>query len=310
MASLAGNRHHDRVNERVILQSAAGVDTLLDLRGWLARGEDGTSTGTRSEPFGAVRITDANLVPGTDLAPASNGWSHWNATAPSGTLARVACPAGACLRYSPGGSAGLVSSPYFSVEAGRSYRLSVDVEVGQATAVPRLIIRRGSGGATPYAALVEEPAAVTVASGWQRIVVVFRVTQTVRVNDPVTGDRGARVDLENLGGGAVMLANLDLRPVAWAEAQTVLLANPSAVPARWSCDTASLGVACGQFVRLSDGAAVLWPLALGPHGAAILYRNDPLMADADRDGIADVDDRCPATAAGAPVDGAGCPPSF
>jgi len=43
-----------------------------------------------------------------------------------------------------------------------------------------------------------------------------------------------------------------------------------------------------------------------PHSALIVYAQEPALADADRDGIADAQDECPASPAGQAVNARGC----
>jgi hypothetical protein len=64
---------------------------------------------------------------------------------------------------------------------------------------------------------------------------------------------------------------------------------------------------CAAFRTLADDLPVAWPVAVPARSAAIIYIQDPVLADSDGDGIADAQDTCPATPASATVNAAGCP---
>lgn len=305
MAELSANRYHDRAHPAVgALRTSSGSE-VFDLPAWQALGHDSRSSGTGADGFSAFRIDGDALVPNGDLASGSAGWSHWNATAPSGSLSRGPCPAGWCLTYGPGGSPGLVSSPYFSVESGRLYRLVVDIDAALDLRSLRLVVRRGGGGTNGYESLMETPVTLAAQAGWRRVAVVFRATQTILANDPLTQDRGARVDIENITG-ALRIANLDVRAIRGSANASALLANGTGADGSWTCDAASLGTACAEYVDLGSGQALAWPAIVPARSGRILIRNDATLIDSDRDGIADLDDLCPSTTAGAAVDNRGC----
>lgn len=277
-----------------------GSSQPLDARGFSARAMAGSP----------VRIAGPNLIPNPQMKDGAAGWTHWNATPPAGRLVREACDIGPCLRYGPGGSAGVLISPNFSLVRGQWYRLSVDVKADQPGQSVGLTVRRGGGGNNGYEALTDRPLYFTAGTDWQRQAVVFQATQTVRVNDPRTRDLGARMDIEQLvPGRSVTLANPELVAITRLPADQLLTAalnaspQEQAAPCPWVGERSS---ACPQLHRLATGQPAGWPVRLPPFSAELFFVVRPDLADADRDGVVDDQDRCPITPGGAAVNAAGC----
>jgi hypothetical protein len=111
-------------------------------------------------------------------------------------------------------------------------------------------------------------------------------------------------------GQSISLANVELVAVTpdTTAALSGALINAGASAKSWDCPFASSQpTLCSKFRRLADDGAVSWPIAVPAFSAALIYAQEPTLLDTDADGIADVDDRCPATPTSTPVNAAGCP---
>lgn len=314
-----GNRYFDRIASVIAQANTASGVTRLPFAEWQAsQGQGSTSpvdtTGwaaTRSG-FAAFATRGANLVRNGNLAQDASGWAHWNATAPAGSLLReVACVSGRpCLRYQAGGSPGIVSSANFSLEAGRWYRLSLDIATEAPDQTVELVVRRGGGGTNGFESLTTAGLTFRAGTAWRRHSVLFQANRTVWAGDPITLDRGARVDIQSIQAGrGVALANLEVVPVepdATALALGIVInAGPADLPL--ACPlTGTAEPLCTTLRNLADDSTPQWPLALPGHTAAVLIAQNPAMADRDLDGVRDSDDRCPDSPPGAAVDAAGC----
>ena len=147
-------------------------------------------------------------------------------------------------------------------------------------------------------------------NAWSRYVVTFKATKTIRVNDPLTGDAGARIDFQNIRPGQVLsVANLELVPVTPADSlnRSDLLLNPANAPLVVDCPLAATqSNLCTNYVRLSDNQPVRWPYVLSARSSEIVFTRDPGLVDSDGDGIPDIQDACPATPPGLVPNSKGC----
>ena len=311
------NRYFDTVNPIVAEERTPSQVTRYTLADWraastagLSRSLDIAGAGTSQTRFASVMMNGSTVVPNARLATSTSGWTSWSATAPIGSLVREACSPGWCARYVAGGSAGLLSSPNFSITAGNWYRISFDAATGADGQLLNVLVRRGGGGSNGYEALSDRSLNITAGRGWKRYSAVFKSTRTVNAADPLTQDLGARVDFQNiLPGQTISVTNLELVPIVAADTLTRsdLLVNASANPTQALCPTASKQPAlCAYYVRLSDNQPVTWPYYLGPRGSEIIYTRDSRLVDSDGDGIPDSQDTCPNTAAGQGVNSRGC----
>lgn len=272
---------------------------------------DSAGFSERGLPFAPWSIAGNNLIANSALATNSDGWQHWNASGAKGQLLRDQCRSGTCLRYQPGGSPGLVSSPSFALQQGQWYRLSIDVLADAAGQVVRPVVRRAGGAeGIAYEQLADQPLGFTASGSWQRHVLVFQATKSARSDDASGRGGGARIDLEQLAPGrSLSLANLELVPVMrdTGTQQTISLVNDQATPQAMRCPLADTqATACALLHRLSDGKPVAWPLTLPAHRSELLYALNPAQADDDRDGIPNRQDQCPNTPLGEDVNAAGC----
>jgi parallel beta-helix repeat protein len=275
---------------------------------------DDSSSGRVINPVGyaAARIVGGNIVPNGNLTAGSIGWSTWNPKPPYAQLTFENCGvAGPCLHRSPGGEGGVLSSPNFSIQKDVWYRVSFDVrteETGQPFTV--LIRRDGWGTNVGYESLMGKAQSFAGGSGWKRYSFSFKATRSIIASDPTTGERGARVDFEQIAPGRFLhISSLEIVPTAALETGLNLrmLRNASRNPDDVTCpDENSAPESCANYVRLSDQQAVSWPLTLNPLGMEIIFNRDPSLVDSDADGIADMQDKCARTTTGEVTDAAGC----
>ena len=293
------------------------VDRDVTALAWF--GTPGLASATAADPHGshstgtghaAYSVGGPNRMPNGDLAAGHSGWSHWNAQAPAGQLQLISCAGGSCLRYTAGAPPGQLSSPNFSIEQGRWYRLSVDLAADADGQPVQLVLRRGGGGRNGYERLSDRSLATMAGLRLQRHAVVFQATGSVRAGDPVTGDLGARVDIESLAAGrSITVARLELVPITpYLDARrslAIVNAGPSPVDA--GCPLpASQAATCTRLLELGLPGRVSWPLRLAPHSTRVLHAYEAALPDADGDGIADWQDTCPGTPARQVVNAAGC----
>lgn len=317
------NRYFDAMPGRIGTFSTAVVARDHGTWSWFAT--PGLVSPGRADPAGSassgdghagLTVVGSNRIPNGNVTAGSQGWSYWSANAPQGRLQRLSCDGQPCLRYTGGGGPGLLSSPNFSVEQGRWYRLSVDVAADAEGQVLQFVVRRGGGGGNGYESLADRDLSVVAGPRMQRHVVVFQATKSVRAGDPLSGDLGARVDLEGVASGrSAVVAQLELVPIEHATTPrvSVALVNAGSDDLDLACPLpAGQATLCNTLVDLGDAAAarenrrVAWPVRLAPRSALLLRGFDPLFADADGDGIADAQDACPGTPARQPVNAAGC----
>ncbi len=257
------------------------------------------------------RISGPSILPNSAPDAGVLGWTSWNQKAPFGSLVAMKCSAGPCLKYTGGGSLGLISTPNFSVVKDQWYRITLDMQTG-ADLQPLVVgIRRGGGGAlNNYDWLMKAPPTLMGSKVWKRYSFPVLVLETVNANDPVTEDKGARVDVQvNNPGQQVWIANVEIVPMApvGAALRTNIVMNPSRSPMSVACpDADTEPVFCGRYLRLTDGVPVSWPYALPPLGSEIIYSRGDTLVDADQDGIGDAQDVCPGSPIGGAVNASGC----
>ena len=313
-----GNRYFDRIFNTVVVERTPDATTSHTLPMWKAattaagalRGNDLTGWGASQTLFAPSLINGSTVIPNGSMATDAKGWTAWNQTSPYGSLVREACQPGWCARYAAGSSAGIVSSPRFSVVGGTWYRLTADVATGADGQLVDMVVRRGGGGTNGYESVSDRSLKFTAGRTWTRYTVVFKATKTINANDPLTGDAGARVDLQNVQLGQVLsMANLELVPVMPADAmnRTDLLLNVGASPVQVACPLAATDPAqCANYVRLADNQPVTWPYLVAQRSSEIVYARDPRLVDSDGDGIPDSQDSCPGTLPGYKVNSRGC----
>ncbi len=306
------NRYYDLVSTTVAYASTTDGGRYFTLAQWLGSTGSGSTQavdiggeGTSQRGVRGYVADGANLISNAALLSSAAGWNTWNEVAPAGKLFREACAAGICLRYVAGGSDGILSSPTFAVQAGRWYRLTLDVATEQEGQTVPLVVRVGG---RDYSSVSDRNLTFVAGRAWTRHSVIFQATQTVDPKDK-TG-LGARVDFDRVNiGKSLSVANMELVSVtASAVPETSAgLVNVSSQAALLSCPYASSRpAACSTFYNLADDQPVNWPFAVAARSAAVLYARDSSWLDSDGDGVPDSQDQCPGTAGGAAVNASGC----
>jgi parallel beta-helix repeat protein len=312
------NRYDDRASAVVAQEVVPGGVRPMNMGQWQQSRDIGSTTavdaaGVAVSSLGtsSFSVSGSNLISNASLLSNAAGWVGWNQTAPAGVLVREACAPGHCLRYSAGGSMGVLSSPNFSVQQGQWYRLTLDLATEQDNQSVPLVVRRGGGGGNGYESISERSLQLVAQRGWARYSLLFQATKAIQAGNPLTGDFGARVDIDGIVAGQwVSLANMELvavSPLAQAQLSSALI-NVSGSAVGLACPYAgsTQASACGKFYLLGDGSPVTWPLSVQAYSAVIVYAQDSGSVDTDGDGIADNQDSCPNTPRGAVVNAAGC----
>lgn len=312
------NRYYDRVSPVVVSVSTSAGTTLYSASAWKAApaanlplGRDAAGGAVSETPYTSYRSSGTNLVPNASLAVNAAGWNPWNAAAPAAQVVRESCPAGTCVRLYGGGSPAQLSTPNFSVQSGQWYRLSFDLAASSDGVNLWAIVRRGGGGSNGYESVSVRDLPFTANRAWTRYTAILQSTLTINAHDPVTLDNGARVDFSPVPvGQSISVANVELVPIGRDSSATVsgALVNVGSSTKTWACPYATSQPAlCDKFKFLQDNSAVAWQVTVSPYSAALMYSQEPTLLDSDGDGIADVDDQCPSTPNGQPVNAVGCP---
>ena len=260
--------------------------------------------------YAQFEVQGATVLPNGNFSSGLTGWKTWNSAPPYGTMTLATCEVGPCLQYAAGGTDSLLSSPNFPVVKDQWYRLAFDIKGSRAGQAVGYLVRRGGPNNLGYDSIMGPQASVTVGTAWQRVALLFKSTMTINVNDPVTGDLGARLDFGWIPkGDTLSVANVELVPVSSVDESTQIryVSNPSGVTASIPCpDLATAPDLCAKFAAFTTGEPVVWPVPLGPYESMVVYTRDTALVDGDLDGIPDGQDACPATPAGAVVNASGC----
>jgi len=317
-SSYNGNRYFDRVYPMVGSERPATATADYTLPQWQAaksatgtpRNLDITGSGASQGSYAANLATGSSIVPNGLFATALTGWTTWNQIAPLGVASRQTCAAGLCLRYAAGGSAGLVSSPNFSITKDTWYRISFDLATSADGQTLGMVVRRGGGGSNSYESLMAAPPQIRGTVAMKRYSFLFKALKTVNANDPLTLDMGARLDFEKINPGTVVsIGNVEIVPSTAVDTsvRADILVNTTAAAADMACPVAAtMPSMCSVYVRLSDDVSVAWPYRLAARSSEIIYTLDRSLLDSDGDGVADSQDRCSATTAGLAVNAIGC----
>lgn len=309
-ATFLNNHYSALFSARLVNKRWPTGSASYNLSEWQAQGQDTDGRVVQPKGYASFLSKGTNIVPNGDLVNHRAGWTSWNPAAPYAQLALLDCNFGPCLQLEAGGSPSLMSSPNFSVTAGQWYRVTFDAATSHEGQPIYALVRRGGGGSAEYEPLV--PVAETFAGSktWRRYSFLFQSRKTVTVNDPVTRELGARIDFDRVQPGAsVTVAKLEIVAITAAKAALKIrpLLNPDDSEADLPCapadDTADL---CDKFIYLKDDSVVSWPARLGPLTGEVVYTQDKTLSDTDGDGVADVEDACPTTPAGAAVNARGC----
>jgi hypothetical protein len=314
---LSENYYSSLLSQRVVSESWPAHNLAYTLPEWQ---KTAGNEGRPQQDIGSSQVVQSgyatflpagsNIVPNGGLTDSYRGWTSWNETGLLTTRTYEACPPfGHCLRITAGGSKTLASTPHFSVEAGRAYRVSFDARTSSNGNFIAPLIRRG-GPIPLYERLTSAAEGFSGSSEWRRYVFVFTPTKTVIAGDPVTGDLGARLDFENILPGQILwIANVEIVPLSPVEntLRTQLLINPDKTTRAMECpDQETAPEFCDRYHIFPEGTAVNWPMDLPPLGAVSIYTINQSMRDNDGDGIADSLDLCPGTSDTDQVNASGC----
>lgn len=317
-ASYDSNRYSALISNRVVTESwPTGSNSFL-FPDWqksvsaagVARLPDANGSVLNPVGFAAIRVLGASVVPNGDISAGARGWTPWNDRAPLAAAVGTTCPTGNCLEVAAGASNSLVASPPFSVVGGNWYRISFDMRSTLAGQPISLLVRRGGGGTNGYESLSGSAEMVNAPVGFQRYSFAFKATKTVNAADPVTKDIGARLYFDRIQPGSkLVLMNVEIVPISSATTtvQTSLLSNPTAAATALACpDLATNAARCSQYQNFATGTPLTWPLSLAAHASTVVFTRDTSLVDNDGDGIADIQDKCPATPKGQITNAAGC----
>jgi parallel beta-helix repeat protein len=269
----------------------------LDLNGKLGAPMAGRAVGI----MGAALIDPNNLQIGTGNGV--NGWGRGGSpTAPTLTLG--GCPVGItnCIRATAAATnAGLMSSPKFPAVKSSWYRMSFDAAVSTTSQGLSIVMRNATNNAT-----ISPTMMANGSTTWKRYSFVFQATDDA----PITPNTlGARIDFQSIQPNQwVTLSNLELVPMTAAAGDVpyTFLYNTGRVTSYLNCPVTD-AVVCASFYSYADSTPVTWPAALAPLKAIAIFAPNASLVDSDNDGIADSQDLCPGTAAGAVVNNEGCP---
>ncbi len=260
--------------------------------------------------YTALHVLGSNIVPNGKFSSGLTGWVSWNETAPYGQLIlEPYTAASGAVRYLAGSTLSLLHSPNFSITQGQSYRISFDLKTSVDLLPVSIVTRRGGGGLNGYEGLTDTYIQFIGSANWQRYSFVFKAIKTVKANDPVTLDLGARVDFEHINPGqGISVANLEIVPFSLVDAslRSHILVNSGAGAGQVDCPDGTNALFCSEYVRFTDGQSIIWPYPLPPHGSEIIYSRDSSLTDTDGDGILDSQDSCNGTGASLAVNAAGC----
>ena len=316
-ATYDSNVHSSLTGQYVVREANATSDLSYAFEPWRATLSGGLPRNL--EPNGRVvapvgytsfAIAGANMLPNGDLAGSLAGWKSWNLTPPLATMTFESDASRRWIKYVGGASSSLFYPDNFSVVDGQWYRLSFDMKTNVVNQRVGLGLKRGGGGNNLYELLTDAIQYVFGTTNWRRYSVMFKANKTVNYRDPATSDWGARMEFQQiLPGQTVYLSRAELVPVqpVGTTLRTAMLSNPTLFATSVDCpDAVAYPSACSQFVRFKDQVPIVWPYNLPALGAEIIYTRDASLVDFDSDGIADVQDACPATPPGEAVNSRGC----
>jgi Right handed beta helix region/Carbohydrate binding domain/Periplasmic copper-binding protein (NosD) len=268
----------------------------------------GNDLGSVSAPaFGVapyrIRQTNANnLVANGSFEKNGSAWQWYGAEA---QLAWEPCATDGCgvLRSGASSTAALISSN-FRVQAQRTYLVAFSLRAGRDNANVAIVVRKG--GPQNYDDLAASRN-ITAGTSWQSYSYVFKANATT----PLAGELGARIDFVLAPGDEIHVDNVRVQEVSVEYNQpsknSMILLNPSATPRLLNCPFSGASVSrCLEYAAFKDGTQIVWPITLPANSSSIVLRANNPMKDSDFDGVADLDDRCPNTPIGVPVDEEGC----
>jgi parallel beta-helix repeat protein len=312
------NTHSGLINRYVAREGYGTAETALTFPAWQSAKINGTPRNldingkeVREVGYTSFMISGSNMISALDPADNGRGWGMWSQARPLPVLQLTTCGTEPCLQMQAGASPSMITSPHFSVSSGQWYRVSFDMRATRDNVRLEIAPRRGGGGTNGYEFLDGTSTRIFAMSTWKRYSIFFKSAITINADDPITLDKGARIDLQNIASGeTVFLSNME---VVTAESvgttlETALLVNEGNVDEALDCpSTVSDPNACAHFVTFRDDTPISWPHVVPAYGSEIIYTKDKTLLDTDGDGIADTQDACPGTPTGHQTNSDGCP---
>ena len=277
----------------------SGIPRNLDINGQVSAPISGFANGT----LGTTLVVNGDLADGT-----LTGWSGYSAVLPTPSLLRESCAplAAACVKLTAGGSTSLLSSPRFDVRQGQWYRVSFDAQAGTNGQIIK--VKSIQAGPTSYAGIMNiEPVTFSGSTQLKRYTFLFKSTATVTRS---SSSFGARVDFMEIKPGQYLrVTNFEIVPYTPTSGAIshALLSNAGRETVTAACPTETTAPQqCTNYYAFPQGGKVVWPLTLAPLEAQIVFSQNAILPDSDKDSIADNQDACAATVAGAAVNARGC----
>lgn len=264
---------------------------------------------------GTAATLGANQLGNGDFASGVAGWSSWSAAGNHRLSAVADARLGgyASMQASPtGGSLAIANGLAVRKDQRYVVRLAVRAPTQPGSAL-YAVVRRADNYRNITAGLP-----IVTTSEWRYVSLIVTATETA---DGLDGAPRARLDIEVPAGVQVDLDDVFVAPVSptLADAGSMLrlfaggrmMSTGTLGPDTFQCPEAQTAQAarCNHYVDIGTGLPIAWPLKLAANTArasVVAAVADPGFADADADGVADVDDLCPATPAGTGVDERGC----
>jgi parallel beta-helix repeat protein len=247
---------------------------LLSLGQWQQAGNDQGGTvfdQVRISPYAFQPVDGTNLLANGTFASDTSGWLAYGAQGDATLSWSGDCQIPGCATLTAGAASpsGNLVSNVFPVTPGKSYVVrfsdrSLADQVG-VTVVPRM------AGPRTYDAF-QSRFPVPVTTSWQNHSVLFSVPSDL-VLQP--GDLGGRVDFIVPAGRSVQFDNVRLEEAIYTSNDpaddSLLLVNPTSLDGTFSCpDSLTDPAKCTEYVAFDTGAAVSWPVIVGPRKSAIL----------------------------------------
>ena len=149
-----------------------------------------------------------------------------------------------------------------------------------------MVVRRGGGGSAGYENLMPTPESFSGSTTWRRYSFVFQAVKTVIANDPATGERGARVDFQDIQpGSSLTVATLEIVPLTRSQAamQLRLQNNPSGSSTSIPCSPDDeAGNLCNKFVNMTDDSPLDWSSLVPAYSGNAIYTRDMTLVDTDK----------------------------
>lgn len=256
----------------------------------------------------APGLMGSSQVVNGDLSNGTTGWTSYNATLPQASLTLDSCAplASRCVRLTAGGSNSLVSTPRFDVINGQWYRVSFDAQVGANGQSFR--VKTIQAGPTSYDGVMDTSHIIFSGSTTlKRYSFVFQSTTTVQRSITSFGVRTDFMDVKP--GQTLRVANFEIVPLTLESGVVghTLLSNLERTTVNAPCPSEETAPAqCSNYYLFPQGEKAIWPIPLAPLAAQIVFSQDAIHPDTDRDGVADSQDICPGTVVGTSTNAKGC----